>query len=90
MEMEEYYKISKEEAANVYKEYTDASGIRRVIEANNEQEDGTLLLLKSEYQKIENDVEVQKIDWGSKEVITKEDIRAKPEEISGAEEIKGK
>ena len=87
---EEFYKIEKAEASKVYKEWTDENGIHRIIEACNEQEDGTLLIAKSEYEKIKDDTEVKKIDWSKKTLIREDEVASKTIEISGEEPLKEK
>lgn len=79
--MEELYKISPEDAAKIYKEWIDEHGIHRIIKAENEQVDGTLLLSKTEYEKIKDEALVKTIDWTKKAVITDEQVDSKDKEI---------
>lgn len=78
---EEFYKISKEDAAKVYKDYVDENGIHRIIMAVNEQKDGTLLVGKRFVDLHKEDPEYKKIDWSKKTPITKEQVDPKEAEI---------
>ena len=74
---EEYYKIAKEDAQNVYKSWIDENGIHRVIEAVNEQKDGSLLISKEFVDVLKDDKEYKKIDWTKQAKITKEQVDSK-------------
>lgn len=78
---EELYKIQPEDAAKVYKEWTDENGIHRVIMAVNEQTDGSLLIDKKLVDAFKEDAEFKKIDWTKRAVITKEQVDPKIKNI---------